>query len=121
MVGFVYGAASFIRHLPKAILGCIIVVAMKDLFIQLVRGFHLCKESTVDFMIFFVTLVSVILINVNSGLIIGIIFALLTVVFRTQWADSFCMGRIPGTSDFKGLGHYRSAEEIPGKDCTSYF
>ncbi|KAK6037923.1 hypothetical protein COOONC_24572 [Cooperia oncophora] len=24
------------------------------------------------------------------------------------------MGRIPGTSDFKGLGHYRSAEEIPG-------
>ncbi|EPB74779.1 STAS domain protein [Ancylostoma ceylanicum] len=65
-------------------------------------------------MIFFVTLVSVILINVNTGLVIGIVFALLTVVFRTQWADSTCMGRIPGTSDFKGLGHYRSAEEIPG-------
>ncbi|CAJ0607522.1 unnamed protein product [Cylicocyclus nassatus] len=114
MIGFVYGAGKFIYHLPKAILGCIIVVAMKDLLIQLVRGFHLCKESTVDFMIFFVTLVSVILTNVNIGLIVGIVFALLTVVFRTQWADSFCMGRIPGTSDFKGLGHYRSAEELPG-------
>ncbi|KAK6056863.1 STAS domain protein [Cooperia oncophora] len=122
MVGFVYGAASFIYHLPKvriqenrpAILASIIVVAMKDLFVQLVRGFRLCKESIVDFMIFLVTLVAVILINVNMGLIIGISFALLSVVFRTQWADSTCMGRIPGTSDFKGLGHYRSAEEIPG-------
>uniref|UniRef100_A0A0N4WPJ5 STAS domain-containing protein n=1 Tax=Haemonchus placei TaxID=6290 RepID=A0A0N4WPJ5_HAEPC len=114
MVGFVYGAASFIYHLPKAILASIIIVAMKDLFVQLVRGFRLCRESIVDFMIFLVTLVAVILINVNVGLIIGISFALLSVVFRTQWADSTCMGRIPGTSDFKGLGHYRSAEEIPG-------
>ncbi|KAJ1349551.1 Sulfate transporter [Parelaphostrongylus tenuis] len=114
MVGMVYGAASFIYHLPKAVLASIIVVAMKDLFIQLVRGFSLCRESIVDFMIFLVTLVAVILINVNNGLIIGISFALLSVVFRTQWADSTCMGRIPGTSDFKGLGHYRSAEEIPG-------
>ncbi|KAK5981748.1 Sulfate transporter [Trichostrongylus colubriformis] len=122
MVGFVYGAASFIYHLPKvriqecqtAILAAIIVVAMKDLFIQLFRGLRLCKESIVDFMIFLVTFVAVILINVNMGLIVGIAFALLSVVFRTQWADSTCMGRIPGTSDFKGLGHYRSAEEIPG-------
>ncbi|RCN38177.1 STAS domain protein [Ancylostoma caninum] len=98
----------------QAVLACIILCAMKDLYIQLFRGFRLCRQSTVDFMIFFVTLVSVILINVNTGLIIGIVFALLTVVFRTQWADSTCMGRIPGTSDFKGLGHYRSAEEIPG-------
>ncbi|KAL6741192.1 hypothetical protein Aduo_014470 [Ancylostoma duodenale] len=114
MVGFVYGAGAFIYHLPKAVLACIILCAMKDLYIQLFRGFGLCRQSTVDFMIFFVTLVSVVLINVNTGLIIGIVFALLTVVFRTQWADSTCMGRIPGTSDFKGLGHYRSAEEIPG-------
>ncbi|KJH47001.1 STAS domain protein [Dictyocaulus viviparus] len=89
-----------------AILASIIVVAMKDLFIQLVKGFCLCRESIVDFMIFLVTLVAVIVIDVNNGLIIGISFALL--------ADSTCMGRIPGTSDFKGLGHYRSAEEIPG-------
>uniref|UniRef100_A0A158P6H0 STAS domain-containing protein n=1 Tax=Angiostrongylus cantonensis TaxID=6313 RepID=A0A158P6H0_ANGCA len=97
-----------------AVLASIIVVAMKDLFIQLFRGLFLCRESIVDFMIFLVTLVAVVLINVNNGLIIGISFALLSVVFRTQWADSTCMGRIPGTSDFKGLGHYRSAEEIPG-------
>ncbi|KAE9417880.1 hypothetical protein Angca_002603, partial [Angiostrongylus cantonensis] len=114
MVGVVFGAGSFIYHLPKAVLASIIVVAMKDLFIQLFRGLFLCRESIVDFMIFLVTLVAVVLINVNNGLIIGISFALLSVVFRTQWADSTCMGRIPGTSDFKGLGHYRSAEEIPG-------
>ncbi|VDL65269.1 unnamed protein product [Nippostrongylus brasiliensis] len=58
-------------------------------------------------MIFTVTFVAVILINVNMGLIIGIAFALLSVVFRTQWAESTCMGRIPGTSDFKGIKVFR--------------
>ncbi|WKY11951.1 hypothetical protein Q1695_003488 [Nippostrongylus brasiliensis] len=90
-----------------AVLAAIIVIAMKDLYIQLVRGLFLCRESIVDFMIFTVTFVAVILINVNMGLIIGIAFALLSVVFRTQWAESTCMGRIPGTSDFKGIKVFR--------------
>ncbi|KIH59969.1 STAS domain protein, partial [Ancylostoma duodenale] len=55
-------------------------------------------------MIFFVTLVSVVLINVNTGLIIGIVFALLTVVFRTQWFDFLiALTFLRQTTYFEGL------------------
>lgn len=57
---------------------------------------------------------SVVLIELNIGLMIGVAFALLTVVFRSQWPESSFLGRIPGTCDFKGLSHYKDAEEIPG-------
>lgn len=65
-------------------------------------------------MIWFVTFVAVILLNVNWGLMIGVAFALLTVIFRSQWAESTCLGNIPGTPDYKGLDHYREASEVPG-------
>lgn len=49
LVGCVYGAADLIFHLPKAVLAAIVVIAMKDLYIQLFRSFGLWRESIVDF------------------------------------------------------------------------
>ncbi|KAK0412347.1 hypothetical protein QR680_006160 [Steinernema hermaphroditum] len=114
LIVVVYGAASFFYYLPKPVLACIVVVALKDLFKQIGQARTLFRQSIVDFLIWKVTFLSVILVNVNWGLIIGVSFALLTVVFRSQWAESTCLGRIPTTNDFKGLAHYRSAEEVPG-------
>ncbi|VDO25481.1 unnamed protein product [Onchocerca flexuosa] len=109
-----FGAAPLFKYLPKTILSCIVVVAMKELYTKICWSRMLFRESTVDFFIFLVTFTGVVLININIGLAIGIVFALLTVVLRSQWAESTCMGRIPGTSDFKGIGHYRTAMEISG-------
>ncbi|VDK70095.1 unnamed protein product [Litomosoides sigmodontis] len=109
-----FGAAPLFKYLPKTVLSCIVVVAMKELYLKICWSRVLFQESIVDFFIFLVTFTAVILINVNIGLAIGVVFALLTVVLRSQWAESTCMGRIPGTSDFKGIGHYRTAMEISG-------
>ncbi|VBB31142.1 unnamed protein product, partial [Acanthocheilonema viteae] len=109
-----FGAAPLFKYLPKTILSCIVVVAMKELYLKICWSRALFQESIVDFFIFLVTFTAVVLINVNIGLAIGVVFALLTVVLRSQWAESTCMGRIPGTSDFKGIGHYRAAMEISG-------
>ncbi|CAG9535020.1 unnamed protein product [Cercopithifilaria johnstoni] len=109
-----FGAAPLFKYLPKTILSCIVVVAMKDLYLKVCLSRALFQESIVDFFIFLVTFTAVVLINVNIGLAIGVVFALLTVVLRSQWAESTCMGRIPGTSDFKGISHYRTAMEISG-------
>ncbi|VIO93412.1 Uncharacterized protein BM_BM9433 [Brugia malayi] len=114
LVIIAYGAAPLFKYLPKTILSCIVVVAMKELYLKICWSRVLFQESTVDFFIFLVTFTAVVLINVNIGLAIGVVFALLTVVLRSQWAESTCMGRIPGTSDFKGIGHYRAAMEISG-------
>ncbi|KAH7726680.1 Protein SULP-6 [Aphelenchoides avenae] len=114
LIAVVYGAADWFHYLPKPILSCIIVVALKDLLAQIWDARLLFERSFLDFMIWFVTFLAVVLINVNEGMIIGIAFALLTVVFRSQWAESNCMARIRGTSDFKGVGQYRLSDEIPG-------
>lgn len=49
LVGFVYGAATLIFHLPKAVLAAIVIVAMKDLYIQLFRSFNIFTQSYIDF------------------------------------------------------------------------
>ncbi|CAD5222619.1 unnamed protein product [Bursaphelenchus okinawaensis] len=110
----VYFATQYLYYLPQPVLACIVVVALKDLFVQVADSAKLIKKSMFDFLIWFVTFVGVILLNVNWGLLVGVSFALLTVVFRSQWAESTCMGRIPDTSDFKGLEHYREAKEDEG-------
>ncbi|VDN06080.1 unnamed protein product [Thelazia callipaeda] len=109
-----FGAAPLFKYLPKTVLSCIVVVAMKELYMKICWSRILFQESIIDFFIFLITFSAVVLINVNIGLAIGVVFALLTVVLRSQWAESTCMGRIPGTADFKGIGHYRTAMEIPG-------
>ncbi|PAV91402.1 hypothetical protein WR25_06387 [Diploscapter pachys] len=93
----------------QAVLASIVVVALKSLFVQLIQAFKIWRQSIVDFMIFLITFCAVVLLTVDEGLVIGIAFALLTVV-----ASSTRMGRIPGSADFKGLGHYKMAQEIPG-------
>ena len=57
-------------------------------------------------MIWFVTFAAVVLINLNYGLVIGISFALLTVIFRSQWPRSVLLGLVKNTSDFKGCRQY---------------
>uniref|UniRef100_A0A1I7X9Q0 STAS domain-containing protein n=1 Tax=Heterorhabditis bacteriophora TaxID=37862 RepID=A0A1I7X9Q0_HETBA len=106
--------------LIKAVLASIVVVAMKDLFIQLVRAFRLYQESIVDFMIFLVTFTAVILINVNFGLISGIAFALLSVVFRSQWLFAISVIRISFVSHLiMHIDRIDNKDKLNFTDCSS--
>ncbi|KAI6220866.1 Prestin [Aphelenchoides fujianensis] len=114
LLAVVYGAAEYFYYLPLPVLACIVVIALKDLLVQIVTSAQTIKTSFIDFLIWYVTIMSVVFVSFNIGLIVGVSFALLTVVFRSQWAESTCMGRILGTTDFKGVDHYRAAVEVPG-------
>ncbi|TKR87731.1 hypothetical protein L596_012084 [Steinernema carpocapsae] len=110
----VFALAQSITYLPQPVLACIVVVALKDLFKQIWKATKVFEESPIDFLIWLVTFVAVVVLNVNSGLYCGVGFALMTVVFRSQWAESTQLGKIPNTNDFKGIQHYREAKAIPG-------
>ncbi|KAI6230739.1 Prestin [Aphelenchoides fujianensis] len=114
LLAVVYGAAEYFYYLPLPVLACIVVIALKDLLVQIVTSAQTIKVSFIDFLIWYVTFMAVVFVSFNIGLIVGVSFALLTVVFRSQWAESTCMGRILGTTDFKGVDHYRAAVEVPG-------
>ncbi|KAI6233220.1 Prestin [Aphelenchoides fujianensis] len=116
LLAVVYGAAEYFYYLPlfHPVLACIVVIALKDLLVQIVTSAQTIKTSFIDFLIWYVTIMSVVFVSFNIGLIVSVSFALLTVVFRSQWAESTCMGRILGTTDFKGVDHYRAAVEVAG-------
>uniref|UniRef100_A0AAF5CZS7 STAS domain-containing protein n=1 Tax=Strongyloides stercoralis TaxID=6248 RepID=A0AAF5CZS7_STRER len=114
ILGVIYGGSKYLFYLPKPILSVIVMVALKDLLFQLAIGRTYWQHSIIDFLIWLVTLLCVLFFDVESGFCAGLVFSLLTVVFRTQWPESCTLGRIPGTSIYKGLHHYRFAEEVPG-------
>ncbi|KAF8783138.1 Prestin like protein [Argiope bruennichi] len=50
----------------------------------------------------------------DYGLIIGILFSLITVLFRSQYPETCLLGNLPGTEIYRCIGKYPNVTEIPG-------
>uniref|UniRef100_A0A8K9XGK5 Solute carrier family 26 member 6, like 2 n=1 Tax=Oncorhynchus mykiss TaxID=8022 RepID=A0A8K9XGK5_ONCMY len=98
-------------ELPKAVLSCIVFVNLKGMFKQYLDIPALWKSNTVDLLVWLVTLVCTILLNLDLGLAASIAFSLLTVIFRTQLPRYSILGQVPGTELYLDTDTY---EEIPG-------
>ncbi|NWZ32623.1 S26A6 protein, partial [Asarcornis scutulata] len=102
------------RDLPKAILSAIIIVNLKGMFKQFTDFRTLWRSNRVDLMIWIVTFVATLLLNLDIGLGASVAFALLTVIFRTQLPHYSLLGRIPDTEVYKDVAEYQKAQEVPG-------
>ncbi|KHJ79406.1 hypothetical protein OESDEN_20948 [Oesophagostomum dentatum] len=67
------------------ILACIVIVSLKSLFLQVKELPRYWRISKYDFAIWLVACLTTILTDVTKGLIISLVFALLTIVLREQW------------------------------------
>ncbi|OXB51191.1 hypothetical protein ASZ78_010651, partial [Callipepla squamata] len=72
------------HDLPKAILSAIIIINLKGMFKQFTDLRTLWKSNRVDLMVWVVTFIATLLLNLDIGLGASVAFALLTVIFRTQ-------------------------------------
>uniref|UniRef100_A0A6Q2WQI7 STAS domain-containing protein n=1 Tax=Esox lucius TaxID=8010 RepID=A0A6Q2WQI7_ESOLU len=111
------------QELPKAVLAAIIFVNLKSMFKQYYDIITLWRSSKVDLMVWFVTWVSTLLLNLDLGLGASIIFAVLTVIFRTQLPRYSVLGHVPGTELYLDMETHR---EVPGitifhSSATVYF
>uniref|UniRef100_A0A3Q1BT96 SLC26A/SulP transporter domain-containing protein n=1 Tax=Amphiprion ocellaris TaxID=80972 RepID=A0A3Q1BT96_AMPOC len=70
--------------LPKAVLACINVTSLRQMFLQFQDLPELWRISKIDFMVWVVTWLSVVVLNVDLGLAIGVVFSMMTVICRTQ-------------------------------------
>ncbi|XP_073323779.1 solute carrier family 26 member 6, like 1 [Pagrus major] len=114
------------QELPKAILAAIVFVNLKGMFKQYSDVVTLWKRSKIDLVVWLVTWVSTLLFNLDLGLAASIIFALLTVIFRTQMPTYSVLGNVPGTELYVDMETHREAREIPGvtifrSSATVYF
>ncbi|XP_061864652.1 solute carrier family 26 member 6 [Colius striatus] len=102
------------RDLPKAILSAIIIINLKGMFKQFVDLRVLWKSNRVDLLVWIVTFVATLLLNLDIGLGASVAFGLLTVIFRTQLPHYSVLGRISDTDVYRDVAEYQMAQEIPG-------
>ncbi|XP_031703343.1 solute carrier family 26 member 6, like 1 [Anarrhichthys ocellatus] len=114
------------QELPTAVLAAIVFVNLKGMFKQYSDIGTLWKRSKIDLVVWLVTWVSTLLLNLDLGLAASIIFALMTVIFRTQLPTYSVLGNVPGTELYVDIETHREAREIPGvtifrSSATVYF
>uniref|UniRef100_A0A8C5GX23 Solute carrier family 26 member 10-like n=1 Tax=Gouania willdenowi TaxID=441366 RepID=A0A8C5GX23_GOUWI len=85
--------------LPKAVLACINVTSLRQMFLQFKDLPELWRISRIDFLVWMVTWLSVVVLNVDLGLAIGVVFSMMTVICRTQRYTSYLLcSNISGSS-----------------------
>ncbi|XP_039084047.1 solute carrier family 26 member 6 isoform X1 [Hyaena hyaena] len=114
------------RDLPKAVLAAAIIVNLKGMLKQFTDICSLWKANRVDLLIWVVTFVATILLNLDLGLAVAVVFSLLLVVFRTQLPHYSVLGQVPDTDIYLDVAEYSEAREVPGvkifrSSATMYF
>uniref|UniRef100_A0A4W6DBG9 Solute carrier family 26 member 6, like 1 n=1 Tax=Lates calcarifer TaxID=8187 RepID=A0A4W6DBG9_LATCA len=105
---------ALFQELPKAVLAVIVFVNLKGMFKQYSDIVTLWRRSKFDLVVWLVTWVSTLLLNLDLGLAASISFALLTVIFRTQLPTYSVLGNVPGTELYVDIETHREVREIPG-------
>ncbi|XP_050636762.1 solute carrier family 26 member 6 isoform X4 [Macaca thibetana thibetana] len=114
------------RDLPKAVLAAIIIVNLKGMLRQLSDVCSFWKANRADLLIWLVTFAATILLNLDLGLMVSVIFSLLLVVVRTQMPHYSILGQVPDTDIYRDVAEYSEAKEVPGvkvfrSSATVYF
>ncbi|XP_044142035.1 solute carrier family 26 member 10-like [Bufo gargarizans] len=108
------------NYLPKAVLACINVVSLRQMFLQFQELPELWKISKTDFSVWVVTWLAVVILNVEMGLAVGVVFSMMTVVCRTQRAQCSVLGRAINTEIYRPIEQNDKCFEIPGVKILSY-
>ncbi|KAM7115961.1 solute carrier family 26 member 10-like isoform 3-T3 [Molossus nigricans] len=110
----------FFYYLPKAVLACINISSMRQMFFQMQELPQLWRISRIDFAVWMVTWVAAVTLSVDMGLAIGVIFSMMTVVCRTQRVQCVALGLAEGTELYRPLKESHKLLQVPGLCILSY-
>lgn len=103
---------TYFESLPNCVLAAIIVVALKGMFKQFAELRRLWHISVIDFAVWLITFLATVLLDVDLGLLVGVIFGLLTVIIRSQRPYVCLLGQVQGTDLYKDITVIKAAEEL---------
>ncbi|MEE6502240.1 hypothetical protein FKM82_004450 [Ascaphus truei] len=113
-------AGELFTSLPKAILSTIVIANLKGMYKQFMDLPILWRTNKYDLLIWLVTFLSTICLNLDMGLAVSIAFGLLTVTFRTQSPQCSILGQVPETDVYRDVAENNQAKEIPGVKIFRY-
>ncbi|XP_054719480.1 sulfate transporter-like [Uloborus diversus] len=100
--------------LPNCVLSAVIVMSLKSMLMYFGDLRRAWNASKLDASVWVVTFLSVIILDMDYGLIIGILFSLITILFRSQYPETCLLGNLPGTEIYRSVEKYPNVTEIPG-------
>jgi SulP family sulfate permease len=89
-------------HLPKAVLGAIILMAVINL-IDLKYPLHLWKTHREEFFVLLFTFTITLFLGIKEGILLGAFMSLSLMVYRSTQPHIAVLGRIKGTSIFRNV------------------
>ncbi|EAL41032.3 AGAP010389-PA, partial [Anopheles gambiae str. PEST] len=103
----------YFESLPRCVLAGIIVVALKGMLIQVyhIKKFH--REGSLELFVWCVTFLSVVIIDIDIGLLIGVVISLISLYVKGWKTYYSLLGTVPDTAIYVDIGSHQKAEELP--------
>ncbi|XP_042701777.2 solute carrier family 26 member 10 isoform X1 [Chrysemys picta bellii] len=101
------------RYLPKAVLACINVTSLRQMVLQFWDLPELWRVSRIDFAVWVVTWLAVVVLNVDVGLAVGVVFSMMTVICRTQRAECMALGKAADTEIYRPVQRHSKENCVP--------
>ncbi|XP_018425158.1 PREDICTED: solute carrier family 26 member 6-like [Nanorana parkeri] len=119
-------AGELFKTLPKAILASVVIVNLKGIFKQFRDIPLLWRTNKIDLVVWLVTFVATILLNLDLGLAVSVAFSLLTVIVKTQLPHYSILGQVPSTHIYRDVAQCQQLQEVRGikifkSSATVYF
>lgn len=107
--------------LPRATLASIILVALKGLIWQVKDLKKLSKESRLDVLVWIVTFLTVIIIDIDVGLLAGALVSIFILYLKGFKSYSSMLGQVPNTDIYVDIKTHQNVNEVPGIKIFRYF
>ncbi|XP_035788461.1 prestin-like [Anopheles albimanus] len=103
----------YFESLPRCVLAAIIVVALKGMLVQVyhIKKFH--REGHLELFVWCVTFLSVVVIDIDIGLLIGVVVSLIALYVKGWKTYYSLLGTVPDTAIYVDIGSHQRAEELP--------
>ena len=106
--------APVFSHLPKAVLGAVIIDAVAFGMIDVHELRRLYRVTRFDFWVAIAAIVGVLSAGVLAGVVIGVVMSLAWLIYVTTRPPMPLLGREPGTQVFRDLDENPADETFPG-------
>ncbi len=101
-------------YLPTAILAAIILRSVVSLF-DIQEAIHLWKTHKGDFAMLLLTFVITLFWGIEEGVLAGVLFSVMMVMYRSATPDVVVLGQLPNTRFYRNIERFPEAIQLP--DC----
>ncbi|KAF5284073.1 hypothetical protein FQA39_LY17122 [Lamprigera yunnana] len=100
--------------LPTSILASVIIVALKNMLLQVTQFIHFWRLSKLDAFVWMTTFLTVIFISIDIGLLVGFVLSLAEIIIMGFKPYSCLLGAVPNTDIYLDSNRYKMAIPLRG-------